>query len=240
MEEKIEITLRDTKYILNGTLRKTKGAKDLCVFVHGFLENQHEHIFYNGSRYLSEYCYDSFRFDLYDCTKESRHFQSSTIANNANDVDDVLEYFSGKYSKIHIVGHSLGCVAILISDLSKVASIIFWDPSRHPVEIFESAVYCSELGAYLMESRVRFLIGKRMIIESKQIPKVSELLKRIKVPIKIITAGKAGMAIGKKIYFNQANNPKAFHNINNGDHGFNHAEVESVLFKETLEWLRRN
>ena len=239
MEKTIQIRLSGNKSV-TGILRTTAQAKNLIVFVHGITGHQNEHIFFNGSRFFSEHGCDSFRFNLYDFSKDARHFEDSTLDVQAGDLNSVLKYFRIFYPRIHVVGHSLGCPVILISNLFKINSIIFWEPSQQPQNIFRQVAPCSESNFYFMKARIDFLISWKTIAGALNFPKIPKLLKDIRTPIKIITAAKAGHEIGRDLYFANANEPKDFHNIVNSDHNFDERGAEEDLFFETLKWVQRN
>jgi hypothetical protein len=191
MEDIIKISLSNHKFIY-GVLRKTECTEHLVIFVHGLTGHKNEHIFFNGCKYFSLNGYDSFRFDLYSHLHDVRHFNETTLKIHSNDLSDIIKYFHPKYAKIFLVGHSLGCPIILLSDLSKVAAMIFWEPAQQPNKIFNSATYCFEHDIFSMKSQIDYLISREMVQEAMEFPQIPQLLMKIKIPLKIQLAKRVG------------------------------------------------
>ena len=83
------------------------------------------------------------------------------------------------------------------------------------------------------------IVGKGFVDELKNFPDCGELVAKIQVPVKFITAGKLGNEKGGKRYFAKANQPKELVNIKTADHNFNGFKEERILIEETYKWLNR-
>ena len=223
---------------VSGTLRTTTGADALVIFVHGFLSHQNEHIFFNGSKHLSLYGYDSFRFDLYDTRGSQRRLEQATMQHRADILTAIIAHYKPHYRQIHLIGHSLGCPQILLSDVSGVSSLTFWEPSVEPSDLLVGMA--SSLGEIvaLTTSRYTVLVSARLIDEALALPTIKCLLGELRLPVKIIGAGRAGWRIGREVYFRNANSPKEIAIISHAGHNFDEDGAEEALFIETVKWLR--
>ena len=239
MEKNIIINTNDN-HLIYGTLNSKKKSKKLVIFVHGLLGNRNEHIFYNSSKFFTKSGFDTFRFDLYNGRKKGRKLRECTLEIHSKDTNAVVDYFRKKYDKIFLVGHSYGSLAVLKSDLSSVSAIILWDAaSTTNTEWASSMEYIEGLDAYLLSWGMDYIIGKHMLNESKKLPHPKELMFKISIPIKIICAGKSSLVKDGNMYYKYAKKPKEFVIIKNARHNFNEEGSEELLFKETLNFVKK-
>src|SRR3989344_7213909 len=237
MEKQIKIPIANKKYIygkLRGSLKNP-----LIVFVHGFTGHKDNHIFFNGARFFEKHSFSSFRFNLYHWTKDSRKLEDCMLSLHAQDLDTVVRYFRKKgVKKIFVAGHSFGGLTILLSKAKDFNAAVLWDPSDNPAEV-TIAKYIKELDRYYVteEGYYGFTISKAMYEENKKF-KPFELIKKFKIPVKIILAGSGILIKGGKKYFQLANDPKAFAMIPKATHTFNEEGTEEKLFQETYNWLK--
>jgi len=243
MERKIKIKTSDKRHIIYGTLNNKKKSDKLIIFVHGFTGNQNEHQFYNAARFFPSKGFDTFRFDLYSYEKGARALGKCSMADHASDLNSVLEYFKNKYRKINIVGHSLGCPVILLSDISQSNSLVLWDSSILPWEktLFKKeAKFNKALNSYVFNWGIDVVISKEMCRELFNFSDMRKMIKNIKTPIKFIVAEKGMLAKKNKSLFISANEPKDFAIIKSASHTFEEEGAEEDLFNETLKWLKKN
>ncbi|MGO8677889.1 MAG: alpha/beta hydrolase [Limisphaerales bacterium] len=226
---------------------RTTGSRRLVVLVHGLASNQNEHIFFNAARCLAKNTYDSFRFAFYGeqdkmsagGQNKTRRFRDTTLRMNAADLGAVLKRFQGAYTQIYIVAHSLGCPIVLLSDiLPNVRSLVFWEPSRQPQDIFRQSTFCSERHAFVLETRQDILVGTALFDDAMTFPSIPQMLKKINIPLQIICAGKGGHEVGRDLYFKNANCRKEFYVIPYANHSFDENGAEEDLFEHMLTWLR--
>ncbi len=240
MEKELEIKTPDRKYI-NGALgfSKKKTSK-LVIFVHGFTGHANEHIFFNGSKFLTTNGFDTFRFDLYaGGKKRHRHFKDVSISLHGKDINSVVDYFRKKYKEIIVVGHSYGGVSLLFTDQSKIDGFIFWDASYiSSKDAREDMFFNKKMNRYVLDWGIEILVGNRFVKELKNFKDCGELAGRITKPVLFITAGKGNSKDGIK-YFKYANRPKKLINIKTADHNFNSWESEEELIRHTYNWLRQ-
>ena len=239
MEKNILVNT-DDNHLIYGTLNSKKKSKKLIIFVHGLLGNRNEHIFYNGAKFFSKNSFDTFRFDLYNGRKKGRKLKECTLAVHAKDTNTIVNYFRKTYDKIFLVGHSYGGLTVMKSNLSSVSGIILWDAASTTNTEWASAMeYIENLDAYLLSWGIDYIIGKHILDESKKLPHPKELMNRIKIPIKIICAQNSTLLKDGKIYYKYAKKPKEFVIIKNARHNFNEEGSEELLFKETLNFMKK-
>lgn len=244
MEQAIKIRTRD-KHIIYGTLNyASKKTKKLIVFVHGLTGHENEHIFYNSARFFPKKGFATFRFNLYDGREKGRSLRKSTIKIHGRDLTRVVRYFQRKFKKIYVVGHSLGGPTILLSNLSFVTAIVFWDPSdlgglKDIVEGQERKLKrITSLNSYVFDWGTEWLLGGRMAKEYTHLKPV-KMVRNVHKPLKIIAAQK-GNVIASRKYLKQANNPKKLVIIKKAGHCFDEEGVEEKLFLETLKWFKKH
>ena len=239
MEKNILIETKDS-HLIYGTLSSKKKSKKLIILVHGLLGNKNEHIFYNGTKFFIKNGFDTFRFDLYNGRKGGRKLKECTLEIHSQDTSIVVNYFKRKYDKIFLVGHSYGGLTVMKSDLSSISGIILWDAASTTNTEWASAMeYVENLDAYLLSWGMDYIIGKHMFNESQKLPHPKELMSKINVPIKIICAQNSTLLKDGKIYYKYAKNPKEFTIIKNARHNFNEEGSEELLFKETLNFMKK-
>lgn len=233
MQEEIFIDTTDGYKIYGSITFSSQKTDRLVIFVHGFTGHKDEHIFFNGAKFFNENGLDVFRFDLYSFEKNSRPFKDQSISVHGKDVGVVKDHFKNKYKKIYLVGHSYGGTSLLFLELSGVSALIFWDASYVSKEGKDYFKYNKYLDSYIVEDRIDYIVGKKFVEELKDFPDCGNLISKVNIPVKFITAkGNHGLK-----YFEKANNPKELINIEKADHCFNSFESEAELLKETLKWI---
>lgn len=237
-ESRIEILLNDGFLIEGIHTTNNDFSPKIVIFIHGFTGHRNEHIFFNCSKFFAQKGIDSFRFNLYSDKKKSRKFVDTSLSIHAKDVSQVITSFKNRYKQIYLVGHSFGGVTLLITELENVTSIIFWDVSYIDVkQEMKDFDFIPSLNCYVMRGHVDCLVGVKYIEELKKFFDCGDLVSKINLPVKFITAGKMGNSEAGKKYFARANEPKELHNIPDADHCFDSYSAESELFEETFKWV---
>ncbi len=237
MEKKIKIKTKDKKVIYGTLSSSQKPSRKLVVFVPGFLGNQNEHIFFNGAKYLMNKGVDAFRFDLYSGEKGGRHFRDTKISIHGKDLNSVINHFKNKYKKIYLVGHSYGGTTLLFTDPSNITAMIFWDAAYVKPRKKEFP-YNKKFKSFIVDWGYEAIVGQGYVDELKNFPDCGELIKKINVPVKFITAGVLGNEKAGKEFFAKANNPKKLVNIKTADHNFNGFKEEERLLEETYAYIK--
>jgi len=238
MEKYIQIKTPDKK-VIYGTLSTAKKSNSkIVIFVHGFLGNQNEHIFFNGAKFFNENGFDAFRYDLFSGNKNGRHFRDTKISIYGDDLNVVIKHFKKKYKDIYVVGHSYGGTTLLFTDCTFVNSLVFWDASYIKKRRKEFP-YNKKFKSFVMDWGFEAIVGKEFVDELKNFPDCGKMISKIHVPVKFITAGKMGNEKAGKKYFARANNPKEIANIKPANHNFDNFNDEKRLFLETLNWIKK-
>lgn len=235
MEENISIVL-NRRYKAYGTLiRSTTSNKRLVIFVHGFLGDQNHHLFYNAAQYFSSKGYSTFRYNLYGPQKDARKLNSTQFVILAKDLEKIITKLKKSYPDITLISHSLGAYTALLADLRAVKNLVFWEPSLHPRQMFN---YTRKKAAfYIFNIGYQVQIPQKIINSMLGVPDISNLLRKIHKPIKIISAEKTGKATGA-LFFHLANSPKDFNIIKDSGHTFDTSRTESLLLNSTWRWLK--
>lgn len=235
MEKEIQIPTRDD-HIIYGVLNSLQESSKLIIFVHGLTGHKNEHIFYNASRFFTSKGFDTFRFDLYSGEEKARRLRDTTIRIHSQDLDEVIAQFKGKYSEIFLIGHSLGGPTILGADLSAVKSVVLWDPSLKLENLKdENCVYNEELGLYVLEWGVEYLISSEMVKEWSELD--LEMVSKIVRPTKIICAGNGILHEHWLEYIDRIGVEHDFVIVEGASHCFDEEGCEERLFEESLEWV---
>lgn len=237
MQQEISIQTPDNFKIYGSlTVADTKSDR-LVIFVHGFTGHKDEHIFFNGANFFNKKSFDVFRFDLYSCEKDARPFKDQSIAIHGTDITVVKNHFKDIYKKIYLVGHSYGGTSLLFVELSGVSGLVFWDASYISEADGTGFEYNQSLDAYILKDRVDCVVGKKFVEELRNFPDCGEMVSKVSVPMKFITAGEKGNHTVVSKYMEKAHDPKEIVHIEEADHCFNSFASEEKLFNETLEWI---
>jgi pimeloyl-ACP methyl ester carboxylesterase len=244
MQKLIKLKTKDN-HLIYGVLDLLDKSDKLIIFVHGLTSNINEHQFFNGVKFFNENGFDTFRISLYygdefgEKKLKGRKLEDCTMKIHSQDLTTVKNYFKNKYQKIYLVGHSLGGPVILYSDLSKVASIVLWDPSINISKKDFKIKFNKKLKKYIVEWAVSYILNKEMVLEWEENKNYSNIIKKIKIPTKIICAGLSGLAPDWKKAISNFLSPTELKIIKNATHGFDELASEEELFKETLNWLKK-
>ena len=230
------------KKIIYGNLETPKGkSKGLIIFVHGLTGSQNEHIFVNGTKYFIKKWYSTYRFNLYGEEKNARKLETTNLKEHIHDLSMVTRHFQKQWiKKIFLVGHSLGGLTILYSNISKIAWIILWDSSIWGKELLSDVTYNKKDDIYIIDrwQGYTYNINKGMYKDFSINPKQHlKQVSKINIPIKIICAEKWLKNAGTR-YYKAANAPKDFVILQWASHCFDEKGAEEKLFTETHKRIR--
>ncbi len=236
-EEKIQLSTSDGHTIF-GTLN-TADNDAVMIFVHGFTGHQNEHHYFNAVPFFLGHNFDTCRFDFYARkTEKARSLTDSSLTTHVQDLETVLQYCAKQYKKIIVVGHSLGPLVILQSDLSQVSRIVLWDPTtpfHDPAE--KHAVFHEEMDKYIFEWGMDFVVSKEMVNEWMTMD-LHKYVKELSVPCKIIFAGNCNKYDAWQKYLPHFSVENEHTVIEGATHGFVEKGTEKKLFEETLAWIQ--
>ncbi len=233
MEEKVNIKT-DDGHIIYGTLNyPAQGTDKLIIFVHGLTGSQKEHQFYDAARYFPAMGYATYRFNQYSRDEKGRVLSDISIRTQSGDLNTVIAHFKGKYSRIYLVGHSIGGPTIMGAGLAPITAIVLWDPSITPGT--GAYPFDERLNRYILRWQFEFLLSREMIEEWKNARSlVHDLIK----PTRVIFAG--GYSI-KDTWKDMLPQIPAEHDsltVEGATHGFDEEGTQEKLYRATLEWLR--
>ena len=234
-----EITLKTNDgHTIYGTLDSQEESKTLLIFVHGLTGHQNEHHYFNAVPFFTKEGFHTFRFNFYAEEDNARQSSDCSITTHVQDLEQVINHFTKKYDEIILIGHSLGPLVILSSDLSKVAKLVLWDPTSGFDKIEDkNGYYDSNLKKYVLRRGMEVILGEQMIEEWKKLnPK--DLVGKITVPCKFIFSENCDKHEIWQPFLDQVKVEKDVVIIKNATHGFIEEGTELELFKETLKWLK--
>lgn len=168
----------------------------ILIICHGFGSDKYgpNRFFVKIARELSKNGYGVLRFDFRGCGDSSREFHEQTLSTMLEDLDVAISEcikipnFDGK---LGIIAHSLAARISLIkaSQNEKISFLILLTPRISDPEDFYPKVVFEELEriGYIRKviGRKIYKIEKEKIEEDKKY-KISEIVKKIKIPVKII------------------------------------------------------
>ncbi len=239
MISELRIPTSNEKYIY-GTLSTVEQSKWLIIFVHGLTSSQEEPMIAHGQPHFNAKWYSTFRFNLYGNNIDERKLVDTTIKDHITDTNIVVDHFVEQgYTNIILIGHSLGGLTILYSDLTHVSRVVLRDASIGGKELLDDVTYNQEKDYYFVDwwDGVEYLIWNTMYQEFCT-PRETNLaqITQVHIPIKIISADSGWEAHGRK-YYEAANEPKAFHLVKWAHHCFQEPWAEDELYAESLEWI---
>ena len=212
----------------------------LLIFVHGFTGHKDEHHYFNAASFFIHNGFDTFRFDFYARRKiDARPLAESSISTHVKDLKVITDHFQDKYDRLILIGHSLGPLIILSTDLSNISKLVLWDPTTAFKSIKEkSATFDKGLDKYIFHWGIDFFVSKEMIEEWMSID-LNLLLEKLSVPCKIIFAGGYNKYDLWKPYLVKFKEKLEFTTIDGATHGFIEEGVEEKLFEETLKFIKQ-
>lgn len=239
MEKQIKIRTLD-KHVIYGMLNWQGETDSLIIFIHGISAYIDDEPFFNASRFFPKKGFATARISLYSHEKNARKLMSSTIKDHANDIQTVVKYFKKKYSKIYLIGHSLGGPCILLSNLGNdlLSGIVLWDPSNSDSTFEETLI--TENGIIYTNWGIQIILHQKMVDEWIELRKhLFSMAEKIQTPMKVICAGNGILWEKWEEYFAVNHTCQEFVKIEGADHSFYEEGAQEKLFIETLKFLRK-
>ena len=236
MRETLALKTSDNRLIY-GTL-DSGNNKTVLIFVHGFTGNQDEHHYFNAVPFFIKNNCDTFRFNFYSRDVKARHLTESSITTHTQDLKVVIDNFKDKYDELILIGHSLGALVILNTDVSDVSRLVLWDPTTPFKNIEEKgATFDPILNKYIFHWGIDFLVPMQMLDEWISLD-LNKLIEKVPIPCKLIFAGDSGKHELWKPYINRFRIKHESVIIARATHGFIEEGTEQELFEETLTWIK--
>ena len=241
MEKSVVISTSDGKKIF-GTLRRSKTpSRGILIFVHGFAGTAQEHLLYNGAHFFSARGYDTFRFDLYR-GGESRRFIDCTLQIHGADLTRIFKYFRRKYKKVCVVGHSLGGLTVLASDVSLLDGIFLWECSTSGSlrKKHNWLKPLKKLNCYVTEGGIGMLTSSALVESWRDFPLPHDAAKVLTKPLFVGIAGRSILMDAGNDYYQYA--PTKIKNmvvIPNCRHCFDEDDSAFELLRASHKFLKK-
>ncbi len=118
---------------------EAENSQSAVIMLHGFTGNHIENrfIFAHLSKTLERAGLSSIRFDFRGSGDSDGEFVDMTLSSEISDALTVVNYAKEKYSKIGILGLSMGgTVALFVAPQVKPAALCLWAPAAKNAEVF--------------------------------------------------------------------------------------------------------
>ncbi len=214
--DELEIKIDD----ITGYQATPKKFDETIIFIHGLLSNSNHHIIYNASREFSNSGFRTFRYDM--------HKKDKSLIDLSNDLNKIVKQYN---SNVTVIAHSLGSFVALFADYNKINRFVFWEPSMHPILIFDSP------DKFVFDTGYKTTLPESFIDKVPSIEKTENLMKMINQQKLIVHA------IGNKYskatdFYNKIAEEKHLEKVKS-DHNFTKYKDEEELYKITLDWLKK-
>ncbi|MFT4249748.1 MAG: alpha/beta hydrolase [Candidatus Woesearchaeota archaeon] len=207
----------------------------VVIFVHGFTGSQFEMQYLSAIHLFLKNGFDTCRFDFYSRKPLSRPLKESSVSSHVQDLRVVIDECMSRYEEVFLVGHSLGGVVILSSELSEVSAVVLWDPTCTWKSLEEKkAKFVSGVDAYVFSWGVYFLVSKELVSEMLSLD-MSVLVSNVSVPCKFVFASNSSKYSSWKPFLSSLNAEVAV--VSGASHGFVEEGALEELFSETISFL---
>ena len=236
-------------FSLYGRINRAEGAsKKAAIFCHGLTGHMYEHQYMLARSYFTERGYDTIRFNFYGDEKDARRIVHCTVGLHAEDLEKLLQHFSGQYDALYAAGHSYGGLAILMAHSPRLAAVSLWDGTFIPFAEDESFsapwFYNKELGEYIVDwPPVMKVVGKKFYDETRTFTtgRMVQWAADFTGPAQVIAAGgfPENMPYQEKLFATLSSKDKEFIPISGASHGFNEGAAVFELLENTHRWFER-
>ena len=124
-----------------------KVADKIVVIAHGLTGSPQDAMHQSARKYFNERGYDVARIAFYNSDPDGRLLRDCTLQLHADDLNAVVDRFSGQYKKLFVAGHSYGGLSTLFANPDATA-ISFW--ARRTGTVCATGVIVSVVMLYLV------------------------------------------------------------------------------------------
>lgn len=243
-ERPYDIEIPASGKTIYGLLREVEGVPNapLVVLVHGFTGHRNEPLHYNGSRFLEQAGFATYRFNQYGSEADARKLLECTVETHVADLDLVIGHFRRLSDRpISVIGHSLGGLTIMASKERDFDAVVLWDPTLPERGNFaerpDSYAWVEPLGVWLVKDGISVLVSDEMGASWQAVPPGA--ITGLECPVKLVAAGDHTLVEACQRYYEAANEPRSLSVVEGADHEFLNRETQQQLFHETVDWLER-
>jgi len=230
---------------LSGILENSRSGH-IILLLHGFCGNKDENgLFSECAKYFLDRGLNTFRFDVSGVGESEGEFEYSSLRKQASDLNAVVDNLAEKspYSKLGLVGFSLGAAVALQSRNPRIRAYSFWSPAFFPSKdmfprynSIENRVQLKEKG-HIQKNGVK--IGREMMEDIREFD-ASEILSYFSIPAQIIHGTK-----DPRIDYRSSINAMKYLNHDSSlvlIEGANHSYKDNPahrykVFKESADWF---
>ena len=241
MENKFNLPTPDG-FQIHGVLNGLTESDKLAIFVHGLTGEKENHLYYNSARYFPERGIHTVRFDLFSNEEKGRTLTDCSMTTFVNDLNQVIDFYSRRYTEIHLIGHSIGGCIVINANQSSIKSLILWDTALQsdtrqntPFQYDSPFQYDAHSEKYIARLKIEYFLSKELIRERAE--QDERIIKKIVRPVKLIFAGTTTVKNTWTSRFCLIQPCFEQVVIHNAGHGFNEFGVNESLFLETLKWI---
>jgi len=228
-------------------------TKSAIIFCHGFAgdKNGYKNKNIKVARKLCANGFAVLRFDLRGCGASDGRFVDTTISSEADDLRAAIDFVQQLgYEKIGIIGGNLGGFVSILTNDSRVKSMVLWAPVLTLKEVFIKSGKISQqminealtkgYTIYKKSDGREVELSKEFIKELTTV-EIFDTIKKINYPLLIIHGNKDEIVDYRysEKYIRYAAGHKQLRIIPGADHDFTTAECDQQLTEATVEWFNK-
>lgn len=244
----IPITFFSENALIVGMLHTPERKSDTMVIMcHGFTGNKQENkrLFVEAARAFSGAGFSALRFDFFGSGDSAGDFADSAISHNRANLRDAIAFVrSQNYSKIVVLGISMGAASAIITVADQpVDALVLWSTVPDFQQLFSSlfADYQEKIAAVDKIEYDGWQIKKTFWEDSLQYD-VQNAFKNLSLP-KLVVQGTADAPLfvsGFQMLQKIALPPCDFYEIPAAGHTFQTVAHRREVIQTTLNWLKRH
>ena len=245
-EEAFSLPL-DDGHKLYGRINYASGpARKAVILCHGLTGNMDERHYQLAQDFFTARGYDVIRFNFYGQEPDARRITGCTVAQQAKDLERLLQHFAPKYESLCAAGHSFGGLTILMANSPLIAAASLWDgtfiPFAEDKTFSEQWTYSKERGDYVVNwPGLTKVVGKKFFDESRTFTtdRMKQWAKNFTRPVQVIAAGafNDNIPYQKKLFETLASGQKEYTSIAGASHGFTEGNTALQLLENTHRWF---
>ena len=245
-EEHISIKSAD-EHLIYGTLHSLNQKSDkLIVFAHGLSHSHQHYLPLIAAPFFNNADFDFFAFSFYWRDKKARSLSQTSLKDQISDLKSVITHYQSSYEDIYLIGHSLGALTALISNIGTIKAQSYWDPAfdvSHFWQVTNGLTPVKGNELYQLNYGNTFLIHAELVEQINDYPDKTcvELAKLIKTPTQLIIPSQsifdASPHSSPEAYLKALSGPSELIYIEKANHTFTLEGNAEKLFNKALKWF---